>query len=103
MIFQKNSMLKIKCMVPAKPKKKKNKKKKSENEEGINEASLDESKMVEKIMTEKDFAQSINNVLPNTIRVLGWSPVSDGFSSRFSTKSRTYRYFFVRRDLDLSA
>mmetsp|Transcript_7260 Transcript_7260/g.10350 ORF Transcript_7260/g.10350 Transcript_7260/m.10350 type:complete len:589 (-) Transcript_7260:65-1831(-) len=99
----KNSMQKVKCMVPVKPKKQKNKKKKSENEEETTETSVDESKMVEKVITEKDFAQSINNVLPNTIRVLGWSPVSDGFSSRFSTKSRTYRYFFVRRDLDLSA
>jgi len=87
----KNSMEKISCWVPPKPNKKKNS---DDNTE---------SKMVEKEMTERDFAQMINNVLPTTVRVLGWSPVTDEFSARFSTKSRTYRYFFARRDLDLDA
>lgn len=61
------------------------------------------STLVQKEMKERDFAQMLNSVLPTSIRVLGWSPVTEDFSARFSTKSRTYRYFFVRRDLDLDA
>jgi tRNA pseudouridine38/39 synthase len=52
-------------------------------------------------ITEKNFCQMLNNVLPPTIRILGWSPVSKDFSARFSTSSRTYRYFFIQRDLKL--
>lgn len=84
----KNHLEKLKCLVP---------KKKGKNNQN------DESDLVEKEMLEKDFAQLINNVLPSNIRILGWSPVSDEFSARFSTRSRLYRYFFVRRDLDLQA
>ena len=86
----KNHLEKIKCWVPVKPK-------------GKTEKGGEESKLVSKEMTERDFAQIINNVLPSTVRVLGWSPVTDEFSARFSTKSRIFRYFFVRRDLDLDA
>lgn len=39
----------------------------------------------------------LNNLLPPQIRVWGWTPVSADFSARFSTLSRTYRYFFVPR------
>jgi hypothetical protein len=45
----------------------------------------------------------INRCLPDEIRVLGWSPVSDGFSSRFSCVSRTYRYFFHASKLNITA
>ncbi|EED89907.1 predicted protein, partial [Thalassiosira pseudonana CCMP1335] len=45
----------------------------------------------------------LNNVLPPSIRILGWCPVSPEFSARFSCGQRTYRYFFPRRNLDLSA
>jgi len=94
----KNHSQKMKCWMPPKPKKKKGKAGNSGSENGT-----EELKLVEKELTERDFAQMINNVLPPNIRVLGWSPVTDQFSARFSTKSRTYRYFFVRRDLDLDA
>ncbi len=95
----KNSMEKLKCLVPAKQKKRK---KNSHHDGGPTPTNI-EQKMVEKELSERDFAQIINNVLPDSIRVLGWSPVSEDFSARFSTKSRTYRYFFARRDLDLEA
>ena len=91
----KNHLETIKCWAPARPKKKKGK---------VEHNDIDDPpKLVEKVLKERDFAQMLNNILPHSIRVVGWSPVTDEFSARFSTKSRTYRYFFVRRHLDLDA
>lgn len=90
----KNHLEKIFCWVPSKPRK---------DGKGGDGSSQEAPKMIQKEIAERDFAQIINNCLPPTIRILGWSPVSEEFSARFSTKSRTYRYFFVRRDLDLEA
>ncbi|KAI0695287.1 tRNA pseudouridine synthase [Cerioporus squamosus] len=45
----------------------------------------------------------LNHILPPTIRVLAWSPVSDEFSARFSCRWRHYKYFFSPRGLDLAA
>jgi tRNA pseudouridine(38-40) synthase len=45
---------------------------------------------------EIDYCSLINHKLPDNIRVVGWTEVTDGFSSRFSATSRTYRYFFVK-------
>ena len=36
----------------------------------------------------------LNRVLPPSIRVLAWSPVSDDFSARFNCRRRHYKYFF---------
>jgi tRNA pseudouridine38/39 synthase len=44
----------------------------------------------------------LNRVLPPTIRVLAWSPVSPTFSARFGCKYRHYKYFFHSRGLDIS-
>lgn len=103
-----NAMTPISCWIPPKQKAKKRSKRKLDDTEvrDISEGDVDvdvDVPLVQCIMNEKDFAQILNNVLPPTIRVLGWSPVSQGFSARFSTASRTYRYFFVRRDLNLDA
>lgn len=56
---------------------------------------------VGKDLTEYPYAKILNNLLPLEIRVLGWAPVSDDFSARFSATTRTYRYFFLRGQLDL--
>ncbi|KAF8519337.1 pseudouridine synthase [Hysterangium stoloniferum] len=40
------------------------------------------------------YIQVLNRVLPPTIRILCWSPVSDTFSARFSCQFRHYKYFF---------
>jgi len=56
-----------------------------------------------KAITEYDYARILNNILPQSIRVLGWCPVSTKFSARFSCSQRTYRYFFPRRNLNLEA
>jgi len=54
------------------------------------------------ILSEIKYDQLLNGVLPQSIRILGWCPVTPDFSARFSASSRTYRYFFIRRDLDLT-
>ena len=49
--------------------------------------------------SEIDYVGVINRCLPDDIRVLGWAPVGDHFSARFSADSRAYKYFFmVSRD-----
>ena len=55
----------------------------------------------EKVLTEYAYAKILNNLLPDDIRILGWAPVSPEFSARFSAGTRTYRYFFVQRQMSL--
>lgn len=52
---------------------------------------------------EIDYVRTLNRVLPADIRVLAWRPVDASFSARFSAKQRTYKYFFQRADLDVTA
>jgi len=57
----------------------------------------------ERELKEMDFCKILNGLLPEEIRAIGWCPVTDAFSARFSAKDRTYRYFFAERDLNISA
>jgi tRNA U38,U39,U40 pseudouridine synthase TruA len=52
---------------------------------------------------ELDYPALLNRILPEDIKVLGWADMSkaENFSARFSCQSRTYRYLFVRRTLDV--
>lgn len=50
-----------------------------------------------------DYCNMLNNVLPPTIRIAGFAYVDDGFDARFSCVSRTYRYYFCHRGLNLDA
>jgi tRNA pseudouridine38/39 synthase len=52
---------------------------------------------------EFDYVSLLNNVLPPSLRVLSWSPVSPSFSARFNCQGRHYKYFFVGRGLDVDA
>jgi tRNA pseudouridine(38-40) synthase len=54
-------------------------------------------------LREMDYCTMLNRCLPEEIRVLGWTAVTDEFSSRFSASNRRYRYFFARRNLDVAA
>ncbi|KAG6845143.1 hypothetical protein H0H87_000380 [Tephrocybe sp. NHM501043] len=47
-----------------------------------------------KVIYEHDYLAILNRLLPATIRILAWSPVSDNFSARFSCSYRHYKYFF---------
>ncbi|KAF8488910.1 pseudouridine synthase [Gautieria morchelliformis] len=52
---------------------------------------------------EISYIQVLNRVLPSTIRVICWSPISETFSARFSCQFRHYKYFFpASPDLDIS-
>ncbi|CAM9740210.1 unnamed protein product [Ectocarpus sp. 6 AP-2014] len=54
-------------------------------------------------VTEIDYCGILNRVLPPGVRVLAWAPVTEGFSARFSCSDRTYRYFFMARDMNIKA
>ena len=54
-------------------------------------------------VTEVDYCNLLNKSFPPEIRALGVSFVSPDFSARFSATYRTYRYFFVRRNLKTDA
>lgn len=60
------------------------------------------SDLLPRSVTELSYPRLLNNVLPPSVRVLGWAPVTLEFSARFSASDRTYRYYFVRRKLDLA-
>ncbi|KAH9953603.1 pseudouridine synthase [Russula dissimulans] len=49
------------------------------------------------------YLHTLNAILPPTIRVYAWAPVSPTFSARFSCRSRHYKYFFSARNLDVPA
>lgn len=89
----KNSLDALKCFVPRRGSKKAPQEK---------SPPLMESFEI-KAITEYDYPRILNNILPSSIRILGWCPVSSDFSARFSCYKRTYRYFFPRRNLDLDA
>ncbi|KAK9897514.1 tRNA pseudouridine synthase [Cystobasidium minutum MCA 4210] len=45
--------------------------------------------------SELPYMSLLNRVLPNSIRILGWSPVDESFDARFSCRHRHYKYFFT--------
>ncbi|KAI8380891.1 pseudouridine synthase [Radiomyces spectabilis] len=49
------------------------------------------------------YIETINRLLPDDVRVLAWAPVPSTFNARFNCKSRTYKYFFTKGNLDLDA
>lgn len=50
---------------------------------------------------EKDLVRKINSALPEDIIILAYAKVSDNFNARDDCKSRNYRYFFFKEDLNL--
>ncbi|KAF9522507.1 pseudouridine synthase [Crepidotus variabilis] len=55
-----------------------------------------------KQVQEFNYLVMLNRLLPDTVRAIAWSPVSDTFSARFSCKYRHYKYFFSSLHLDIS-
>ncbi|XP_058463383.1 tRNA pseudouridine(38/39) synthase [Malaya genurostris] len=56
----------------------------------------------EAITDELNYCQLLNRVLPQDIRCVAWMPmVNPNYSARFDCRSRTYRYFFPRGDLNM--
>ena len=54
---------------------------------------------------EYDYCRIINSAMSDNVRVIGWKTIGPEFSSRFSARSRKYKYYFVRRggEFDLGA
>ncbi|KAF2884103.1 hypothetical protein ILUMI_22071 [Ignelater luminosus] len=53
------------------------------------------------INSEINYCNTLNKVLPENIQCIAWCPVDDDFSARFNCKSRTYKYFFPRDNLNI--
>ena len=80
---------------------------KQSNESQINELnnlSSNTSFLKETDKDEIDYVNILNRLLPDNIMVLGWCPApSFDFKARFNAESRTYRYYFYKRGMDLDA
>ena len=63
---------------------------------------MNNSRAPSRSRSEFHYLQLVNRVLPPTIRVIAWSPVSSDFSARFNCQKRHYKYFFSSQGLDLS-
>nr|XP_022902668.1 tRNA pseudouridine(38/39) synthase isoform X1 [Onthophagus taurus] len=53
------------------------------------------------IKEELDYCTMLNRVLPCNIQCIAWSPILNEFSARFDCKSRVYKYFFFKGELDI--
>ena len=53
-------------------------------------------------VVEFDYANILNRILPDEVRVLAWAPVdSVAFSARFDCTGREYRYYFPRGNMSV--
>ncbi|KAK9870270.1 hypothetical protein WA026_006358 [Henosepilachna vigintioctopunctata] len=50
---------------------------------------------------ELNYCKLLNRILPKEIQCIAWKPVPDEFSARFDCKSRTYKYFFPKGNLNI--
>ena len=101
----KNSFDSLTCLVPTTTKSTSKSKNKSAAT-ATKATTATTSNMEQRTITELDYPKILNGVLPSSIRILGWCPVSSQFSARFSCSNRTYRYYFPHRsnlDLDCMA
>ncbi|XP_018568246.1 tRNA pseudouridine(38/39) synthase [Anoplophora glabripennis] len=55
----------------------------------------------DRIDNEINYCKILNKVLPDNIQCIAWSPVNASFSARFDCKTRTYKYFFPKGNLDI--
>ncbi|CAG8505400.1 9996_t:CDS:1 [Scutellospora calospora] len=65
----------------------------STNEDGIK----GKPKQIEEI----PYIETLNRMLPDDIRIIAWAPVNSDFNARHDCRSRHYKYFFVKRNLDI--
>lgn len=75
----------------------------SKNKHGNKTKEINLLKRVEREINEYPYAKILNNILPPSIRILGWTPVTEEFSARFSAQARTYRYYFCKRLMNTNA
>lgn len=92
----KDSLQKLQVYCPPRKKSKKNK-----SNSNLGQSTTNSPKRTFRTMTELPYDKILNSVLPPEIRVMGWTPVTDEFSARFSATTRTYRYFFTDTSMNL--
>ncbi|CAL7937338.1 unnamed protein product [Xylocopa violacea] len=56
-----------------------------------------------KLDDELPYCKILNRLLPSNIRCIAWCPAPADFSARFNCKSRMYKYFFPRGNLNIVA
>lgn len=59
------------------------------------------SENCEDLNDEIDYCSVLNRVLPDNIQCVAWAPVCKDLSARFDCKSRTYKYYFPKSNLDI--
>jgi tRNA pseudouridine38/39 synthase len=52
---------------------------------------------------ELPYLHILNRLLPNDIRIVAWAPVHSTFDARFCCLYRSYKYYFVAHNLDISS
>jgi tRNA pseudouridine38/39 synthase len=65
--------------------------------EGNEEIMATDSGMWEEI----PYDMTLNGLLPEEIRVIGWCPVGNDFNARFDCNYRLYKYFFNSKNLNI--
>ncbi|CAG8728938.1 14594_t:CDS:2, partial [Racocetra fulgida] len=56
-----------------------------------------EQKQIEEI----PYIETLNRLLPDDIRIIAWAQVNPDFNARHDCRFRHYKYFFVKRNLDI--
>lgn len=59
------------------------------------------SKINESNEVELPYCKILNQNLPKDIRIWAWAPIDCNFSARFDCHARTYKYYFVKGDLNI--
>ena len=49
-----------------------------------------------------NYSKLINNLLPNDICILSYKEVDDSFDARFSCLYREYKYYFIKKNMNIS-
>ncbi|CAG8454290.1 9758_t:CDS:1 [Ambispora gerdemannii] len=71
-----------------------------ENQEGSQKGNRSKRKRKE-VIEELPYIETLNRALPDDIRVVAWAPVPSTFNARFDCKSREYKYYFAKENLNI--
>ncbi|CAG8650627.1 20789_t:CDS:2 [Cetraspora pellucida] len=61
----------------------------------------DDVKTEPKQIEEIPYIETLNRLLPDDIRIIAWAPVNPDFNARHDCRFRHYKYFFVKRNLNI--
>ncbi|XP_067136984.1 tRNA pseudouridine(38/39) synthase [Centruroides vittatus] len=52
---------------------------------------------------ELPYCKMLNKNLPKNIKIIAWAPINCNINARFDCSSRTYKYYFIKGNLDIKA